>query len=598
VVHPYRNGTGQHWMALSAWGEEKVVPLTLAAAKCANQPFVTRVLATLVIFLTSCTVRMAAVDPHRLISQYGHTAWRTQDGFLDRPFALTQTADGYIWVGTSSGLVRFDGVTFRPWTPPGGGPLPYITDLHGARDGALWIGTSDGLFLLRDGVLAGYDKRRGTPGISAILEDHSGTIWLTRYRLKDGEGPLCRVTGATLQCFGKNEGISSRYGLGLAEDSEGGIWFGCQALCRWAPGSSQTYFNEQFKNVSGNGVSRVAMGPSGTVWATLEGIGPKLGVQYYSGGKWSSYIVPGFDGRTVISEVLFTDRNQTLWVGTMAAGLYHVHDGFADHYGSAQGLSGNYVQSISEDKEGNIWVTTDRGIDSFRDLAVATFSANEGLVGATVHSVFALDERSVLVANEQALDIIRPDGISAITTGHGLPGQVVEAIFKDSAGQVWLGVDKKVMTYKDGHIFEVKNSDGHPAGFVGIPVSFAEDTEGNVWVLTSSDDESQFWFLRIKGNRIEEKVEVDKFFPKAHSIAADKDGGLWVLYQRTKLARYRNGKAEGAVSVTNADEGFHIQSFSVDSDNVAWVAATDGLYRGETAGDPNRISSAGIQGRI
>src|SRR5262249_15514958 len=157
----------------------------------------------------------------------------------------------------------------------------------------------------------------------------------------------------------------SRYGLGLAEDRQGNIWFGCQALCRWSPGSSQIYFKEQFKNVSGNGVSRVAMGPSNTVWATLEGIGPKMGVQYYSNGKWSSYVIPGFDGSTILSQFLLTDSNGTLWVGTEFDGLFHIHDGFADHYDSAQGLSGNFVSGIHEDKEGNIWIVTDRGIDLF-----------------------------------------------------------------------------------------------------------------------------------------------------------------------------------------------------------------------------------------
>src|SRR5215813_9569911 len=138
-----------------------MVARTILATVCVKQSGIMRVLAPLTIFLASSTVQMAAVDPHRLISQYGHTAWRTQDGFLDRPFALTQTTDGYIWIGTSSGLVRFDGVTYRHWTPPFGEPLPYITDLLGARDGSLWIGTSDGLFLLRNGVLSSYDKKHG-----------------------------------------------------------------------------------------------------------------------------------------------------------------------------------------------------------------------------------------------------------------------------------------------------------------------------------------------------------------------------------------------------------------------------------------------------
>src|ERR1700685_247376 len=215
---------------ISTVGGKKMVARTIAAAMGAKQSAIARVIAPLTMFLLFSTVQVAAVDPHRLISQDGRTAWRTQDGLLDKPSALTQTTDGYIWVGTSSGLVRFDGVTFRHWTPPGGGPFPFVADLLGACDGSLWIGTARGLFLLKDGVLSGYNAKRGAPGISAIIEDRNGTIWGTRYRINDGQGPLCRVTGATLQCFGENDGIGSRYGLGLAEDSKGNIWFGCQAL--------------------------------------------------------------------------------------------------------------------------------------------------------------------------------------------------------------------------------------------------------------------------------------------------------------------------------------------------------------------------------
>src|SRR5258708_7841447 len=496
---------------------------------------IARVLAPLAIFLFSSTLQVAAVDPHRLIAQYGHSAWRTQDGFLDRPSALTQTTDGFIWVGTSSGLARFDGVTYRRWTPPAGEPLPYVTYLLGTRDGSLWIGTAKGLFLLRNGVLSSYAEKSGAPGISAIIEDRSGTVWLTRYRLNDGQGPLCRVTGAALQCLGKNDGISSLWGLGLAEDSQGNIWFGCQALCRWAPGSSQSFFKEQFKHRAGNGVSRVAIGPSGTLWATLEGLGPKLGVQYYNGRKWSSYVVPGFDGRTVVSEVLFTDSNQTLWVGTESAGLYHIPDGFADHSASAQCLSGNYVLGIYEDKEGNIWVTTDRGIDVFRELAVATFSVNEGLVGPEVHSVFALRNSSVWASNDKALDIIRPGNISAITTGRGLPGQTVEAIFKDSAGRMWLGIDKKIITYKQGRFLSVKKSDGSSARLAGGASAFAEDIEGNVWALTDLDETGELWLLRIRGDRIEKKSRIDKLFPEALHIAADRRGKIWILFSPGKF---------------------------------------------------------------
>src|SRR5262245_13990928 len=84
-----------------------------------------------------------ALDPHHHITQFGHSAWRAQDGF-GKPIAVTQTADGYIWIATHDGLVRFDGVKFRPWPPPPGEslPAPGFGALLGARDGSLWIGTT------------------------------------------------------------------------------------------------------------------------------------------------------------------------------------------------------------------------------------------------------------------------------------------------------------------------------------------------------------------------------------------------------------------------------------------------------------------------
>src|ERR1700691_3108072 len=93
-------------------------------------------------------VSAMALDPSRRISQYAHTAWRIQDGaFSGTPHVITQTTDGYLWVGTEGGLLRFDGVRFVPWAAPDGKQLPSVRiySLLGASDGSLWIGTGTGL---------------------------------------------------------------------------------------------------------------------------------------------------------------------------------------------------------------------------------------------------------------------------------------------------------------------------------------------------------------------------------------------------------------------------------------------------------------------
>src|SRR5271166_4498692 len=137
-----------------------------------------------------------ALDPSRQISQYGHTAWRTQDGDLSgTPHAITQTTDGYLWVGTEAGLVRFDGVRFVPWAPPAGKHLPsrQVYSLLGASDGSLWIGTSRGVARWKDGNLTDYPSAAGF--VESILQGPQGTIWVARSQVRDQKGGgLCEIT--------------------------------------------------------------------------------------------------------------------------------------------------------------------------------------------------------------------------------------------------------------------------------------------------------------------------------------------------------------------------------------------------------------------
>jgi signal transduction histidine kinase/ligand-binding sensor domain-containing protein len=477
----------------------------------------------------------------------------------------------------ASSLMRFDGVKFTPWAGPNGHSLAGINTLLGGRDGSLWIGTYGGLSRLKNGELFNYETTPNGPGINNIIEDHAGTIWVTRYHLNDGRGSLCRVDGDKLRCYGEKDGSPGGYAVGLTEDSTGNIWFGCKMLCRWASDSFSFYFKDQLKNPAGDGVLNVAAGLSGSVWASLGGTGPKLGVQYYSEGKWASYVVPGFNGAMVVSDVLFVDRNHSLWVGTESHGLYRIHDGVADHYGKADGLSGDTVGAIFEDKEGNLWVTTDRGVDMFRDLPVLTFSTSEGFIGSLVHSVLALSNGSVWVGNIGAVDIVRAGRVSAIAADHGLPGQHVEGMLQDHTGQIWLGVDNTIMTYKLGRFSAIKHSDVTHFARLGSARAFAEDPEGNIWALTHIDVPDQIHLLRIKDRNVKQDIRVDDVIHQARFLAADRSAGIWLASAYGKFVHYHDGKAEAVISLANEEIG--IRSIFVDSDNAISAATVKGFYR-------------------
>jgi len=527
------------------------------------------------LFYFSSAIWSAALDSIHKVSQYAHTAWRVQDVAEDFRGPFTQTADGYFWFGTASGLVRFDGISFVPYAPSGLKlPTRGFKHLLGARDGSLWIGTTSGLARLKDGKLQWYSDPARHIGIGSILEDHEGTIWVTRYHVPATEGPLCRVEGTGLHCYWKNDGIPVHYGLGLTEDSVGNLWFGSKVLCRWRAGSvATTYLNEiANRRDAGDGVLDVAAGPSGTVWAATDGVGRDLGVRYFSGGKWASYIVPGFDGSKVNALAMHVDRNGSLWIGTDNSGLYRVHDGIAEHYGTADGLSGKAVHSFYEDREGNLWVLTDAGIDMFRDTPVVSYSTREGLSQTFIFTVLALQDGSLWVGNGSAIDILAPGGHSRLSAAEGLPGQDVEALFQDHRGVVWLGLDGKLMAYEHGRFKEFKRPDGSSLA-EGDLSAITEDANHTIWVLTSSRG-----LYRVEDQSVSKVLSVSSDNRPSGFLAADREGGVWVGSLNGTLTYYRAGQAH-TISLPALDSSFTLMDMAVDYDDSLLLSTSNGLFR-------------------
>jgi signal transduction histidine kinase/ligand-binding sensor domain-containing protein len=522
----------------------------------------------------------SALDPHRLISQYAHTVWRIQDGFPHGPHTITQTSDGYIWIAVN-GLLRFDGVTLTPLLPQKSFPTDAgINWLLGSRDGSLWMGTYHGLYRLKDGEAFASPITKG--GVESILEDHDGAIWITRTRVGGIEGSLCRIVGNDVKCYAKDktDGNPARFATSLVEDSSGDIWFGCQMLCRWNGSSMSHYMEDQMDHPSGDGVVALAAGPTGQVWAAMDGVGPGLGVRNYSSGSFMSYVVPGFDGATIRAASLLLDRNQTLWVGTESQGLYHIHDGHADHYGAAQGLTGDKVNSIYEDREGNLWITTDKGVDLFRDIPILSFSSTEGLRGgAEVSAVIARNDNSLWVGVRGALAVIRSDSVSLTTMADGRPIQNVYAMLEDRSGQVWLGINTTVIVYQLGKFVEIKGQDGRRLDHVGKIFSFTEDIDGNIWAIGYDDPKLVTHLLRIRDRRVQEDIDLTTRVPHAHFLAADPAGGIWIGTGDGKLAHYHNGAANIISNGRSDAPAVMMFGFSVDSAGIVWGATSEGLYR-------------------
>jgi PAS domain S-box-containing protein len=519
--------------------------------------------------------RAHAVDPERHISQYGHTAWRIQDGFFEGvPYAIKQTADGYLWIGGANGLVRFDGVRFVPFTPPPGRqlPAPVIGRILAARDGSLWIGTMRGLSHWTNKDLINYPSTANA--ITApFVEDEDGTIWFLRAAIADDTGPLCQVKDTVIRCYGKADGIPEEAYANVVRDSAGNFWLGSSnTLTRWRPGSFQTYYLSGLKANAGAGLFALAPRPDGSLWVGMADPGPAMGLQQLSHAAWKPLVVPGFDSSTLKVQTLFMDNQNALWVGTFEHGVYRIYGQGIEHFDSSEGLSGDAVFAFFEDREGNLWVATDKGLDCFRDLPVISLSSREGLTTPSVSTVQAMRDGSIWIGGAYALNILGPGlgqgRVRSLQTGKGLPGDQVTSLFEDHAGRHWVGIENTLNTYENGRFTRITRRDGSPMGMV---LGITEDVDNNLWVLSLGPPRM---LIRIFNRKVQEEIPTPQI-PGASSIVADPRGGVWLGLLNGDLARYQQGRVETFRFEHSPDSRVHQVLLSADGSVLG--ATTYGL---------------------
>jgi signal transduction histidine kinase len=491
------------------------------------------------IILTSMVA--LAHDPVLRTSQYAHTSWRLQDGvFNGIPTAIVQTADGYLWIGTTSGLVRFDGVRFVPWAPPeGSAPIKGVYSLGASRDGSLWIGASD-MMRWKDGKLSSFPNLEAR--FNAILEDPAGGVWTTRSRIQDGQGPLCHISDDGVKCFGPRDGISIPYAGPLTRDTSGDLWLGGSAgVARGKPGSFETFAPPSFKALEQLGaVGAFADGPNGSMLIGMVQSGPNMGLKQFKAGHWSSFTSEGLDGDTIQVSNMLTDRAGSLWIGTVSQGLRVVRDRRSDYYRSSDGLSGNVINAIYEDRENNIWVLTSGGLDRFRVPKVLTFSSREGMSSDFAGSVLAATDGAVWVGNHDALDEIHEGSVSSIREAQGLPGRRVTVLLEDHLGRLWVGTDNTLSVREGGKFHKLLRSDGSP---VGTLQSLIEDRNDDLWGILAP---SLSRLIHIHGVTVQEET-VGPVGSYITSIAPDPAGGIMVGLRTGETASYRDGLLKMAV---------------------------------------------------
>ena len=491
------------------------------------------------------------LPPHALdVSQYAHTAWRIRDGFVKGTIsAITQTPDGYLWLGTQFGLVRFDGVSATPWQPPGGQQLPsnLINGLLVSRDSTLWIATWKGLVSFKHGKLTAHPTASGSVPVF-LLEARDGTIWSANGFPTE----VCIVRTATMVCDGKD--YLGRYVSRMFEDRNGNVWVaGHAGVWRWSPGRPQQYVRRDSSYEAGAFIE----GEDGAVFlATNDGYETLLR------GKGGGYPAPP-DWRVRPRESLRTSDG-SVWMST-PEGLLHVHDGRLDRFGVADGLTASSVYAKYQDREGNVWVATSGGLDRFRPMAIPTLSIKEGLASDATMTVQAAADGSVWVSDLTAVQRWRYNRVERITSA-----RPAGSLGLDDAGTVWASTYRGA-EYFDGSQFH----NGFPV--LGIDVlALAGDGSGGLWILSSS-----LGLARATTTGVVRLLEQPRPPHLITTLLPDTvSGAAWLGYFDGSLSYLAaDGRIAKSYSVREGLGAGRITQLRRGADGAVWVATEGGVSR-------------------
>jgi signal transduction histidine kinase/ligand-binding sensor domain-containing protein len=502
----------------------------------------------------------AALDPRQPISQYIHQSWQTAQGLPQNSvLSLAQTPDGYIWIGTEEGLVRFDGVRFSVFDRSTTGLKNNIVlSLLVDHRHELWLGTyGGGVAHFHAGRFESYTTENGLPNnqVRALYEDAEGAIWIAT----DGAG-LARLQNGTLRVFTRADGLIDDEVFSITGDRNGVLWIGTHnGISRFQRGR----FTMFQTSLGGSFVRALYTDVDGTVWAgTNDGL-----LQISSSGLRCFKTQDGLSSNAIFS--IKRDSAGALWIGT-TNGLDRLAGGKISQFTEKDGLNGKDVWTILDDKEGTLWVgTAGGGLNAFKAGAFTGMAKTDGLASNVILPIFQDSSGGIWLGSDQGLMSLRNGKVTTYTTKQGLPDNFVFSMAQDRKGTLWIGTRRGLARLNDGQISPVNE-----VPETAVLCTYV-DVSGELWVGTRNGL-SHFTKGIVKTYQTKDGLSNDNVV----AIFQDSHGVMWV------------GTGGGGL---NRFEGGHFASFTTRNglgSNVVWSinGEPDGtLWLGTSGGGLNRF---------
>jgi signal transduction histidine kinase/ligand-binding sensor domain-containing protein len=533
-----------------------------------------------ILILTICMRGSAARASPPDAPNFHHTMWTSENG-LGAVFDIQQAADGYLWLTTSTGVFRFDGVRFQSVEEATNGAA-LNSEIHAvflSSSGGIWLKTrAAGLLFWKDGRLTTYTDRRCTPVLQmeGIAEDADGGLWLQT------SGGLFHMRGSACEQIGPEHGYPGGFPAAILVDRKGTVWVRTLdgALLFMPRGRSQFQRLEYdagstsaaFLLATATHNTFLHEAPDGSIWLSddhgLRRVTTKEGTRTLPAPP-----VKGKNENIEFGDFTFA-ADGSIWAVSdkglrrfdhieQWTTLHATESSPGESFTTRQGLSSDAVWKVLIDREGSIWVGTNSGLDRLRRTALSTVP----LPPAQEHdfSIAAGDQGSIWTGN-RGLPLTRVAADGRITTFPRIRGTICLRILRD--GTIWsTGSTDALLWRSDGAGWKAMQ---YPEEVVGPVISLAVDRNQDLWIATATGGNYHF----TQGAWNKQNDALGKKPGILGTMTGDDEGNVWFGYSNN-LVEW-DGSSYHRFSFPNGTRGVSETTLSVRGDHV-WMAGSGGV---------------------
>lgn len=561
------------------------------------------------------------LSPSRQLNQYIIEVWKKERGLLQNNLtAILQSSDGYLWIGSNEGLIRFDGVEFKVFTTATHPQLKsnVITNLYEDSKKTLWIGTAGGgLTIYQKGKFSNWSQPEGLVSsiVSDIIEDEKGQLWIGT------PSGLCWFNGKKFKYFTTKDGLSSReihsfylaqnnrlwigtargftlYAngrftdytrqillvnkniTGFCEDKYGNLWLGThQGLVRW---NEQKKEFKTFKTKDGltdDYITRLYCDHFGTLWIGTQsgGLNRLLKTELNSPSPVFTNLTAKDGLSTNSITEIYQDNEGSLWIGTVRGGLNRLYDGKFVNFTTLQGLSDNIVNCVFEDQAGALWIgTVNAGVSYYANGKFTVINKEKGLNNNYVRSITQDNQGNTWLGTYGGgLAKIENNKIIHFTTEKGLTGNLVRAVLADKKGNIWAATRtglSKLIRQRDGG-YEIQNYTKNLGLADNLTTCLLQDSKNHLWVGTETGGLS---CIRSDNSIINFNSTQNLASNCIYALYEDAQGTMWVG-TKDGLSVIREGTIKNIFTKDGLPAG-DVHSLLEDEEGRFWMSSKNGIF--------------------